>query len=271
MTVAQGVALALHVRTMATFYKVPVILQSETQCHYRLSTWYEGLLAANKSFFAQYRVPLFSSHILDLTTGADIQDEQEILAIGKRYLKELDQLKIWMGLKIHSSQESVWNAFVTMSRVSNRFSLVVSSFPSGLCSSDGGFISMEGLKKIPLILDEGRYFDSSIDCDLENIPNLSSKMSEKLNVIQVNVGNKRILPQSDSVLQKESGACTGVDSNSWGKSTNESETMVARYSKVMQTLHSEYKYSYRSKALLQQQDPSQLSFWDFVDELRSRE
>jgi len=102
--VSGAISMALHVRAMAPHYGVPVILQSETQCQYQLTSWYERLYAANEAFFSHHQEPLFSSHRLDLTMdNANIASEDEILAIACKYLEQLDRLKIWLDLPLSSS------------------------------------------------------------------------------------------------------------------------------------------------------------------------
>jgi len=241
VTVAEAVALTSHIRILARYYGVPVILQSETRCHHRLSTWYDGLLAANKAYFAQHDEALYSSHILDLTH--DVQDDLEILAVGRKFLEELNQIKIWLGLKINSSQQNVLNAFETMSPICRRFSLVVGSFPKEeavlVCPND-----KEKSGEVLLVLDEVSN-ESSPDGDRrsEYVPKLASTSFENFNVVQVNVGGCK---RPSQIHEGTNGTDT---SNNGGAHTQEdravleSEFLMSQYAKVMQSLSSENKYS----------------------------
>jgi fructose-bisphosphate aldolase class II len=53
------VAGALHVRALAEFYGVPVILHTD-HCSKALLPWFDGLLEANEEYFAKHGEPLFS-------------------------------------------------------------------------------------------------------------------------------------------------------------------------------------------------------------------
>merc|ERR1711939_877301 len=61
------VAGALHVRALAEFYGVPVILHTD-HCAKSLLPWFDGLLEANEEYFAKHGEPLFTSHMLDLSS-----------------------------------------------------------------------------------------------------------------------------------------------------------------------------------------------------------
>ena len=81
-----SVALALHVRTMAPYYGIPVILHSD-HCAKKLLPWFDGMLEADEAYFAQYGVPLFSSHMLDLSEEPD----EENIAICVQYFKKMGE------------------------------------------------------------------------------------------------------------------------------------------------------------------------------------
>ena len=81
---AGAVALALHVRTMAPYYGIPVILHSD-HCAKKLLPWFDAMIDANEVYFAQYGEPLFSSHMLDLSEEPD----EENIAICVQYFKKM--------------------------------------------------------------------------------------------------------------------------------------------------------------------------------------
>lgn len=60
---AGSVALALHVRALAPFYGIPVVLHSD-HCAKKLLPWFDGMLEADEAYFAQYGEPLYSSHMV---------------------------------------------------------------------------------------------------------------------------------------------------------------------------------------------------------------
>tara|TARA_B110000971_G_scaffold168251_1_gene172601 strand:+ start:173 stop:634 length:462 start_codon:yes stop_codon:yes gene_type:complete len=68
--VAGTVALALHVRSVARSYGIPVLLHSD-HCAKSLLPWFDGMLSANEEYFAHNSEPLFSSHMLDLSEESD--------------------------------------------------------------------------------------------------------------------------------------------------------------------------------------------------------
>eukprot|EP01083_Nonionella_stella_P318420 1163883_1 len=63
---AGSVALAYHVRAVAKYYGIPVVLHSD-HCAKKLLPWFDGMIAANKNFYENFGEPLFSSHMLDLS------------------------------------------------------------------------------------------------------------------------------------------------------------------------------------------------------------
>ena len=83
---AGSVALAMHVRAMAPYYGIPVILHTD-HCAKKLTPWFDGMLEANEVNFAQFGEPLFSSHMLDLSEEPD----DENIAICAQYLKRMGE------------------------------------------------------------------------------------------------------------------------------------------------------------------------------------
>ncbi len=64
--VAGAVAGAKHVHTMAKEYGIPVIMHTD-HCAKKLLPWIDGLLDAGEEFYKENGVPLYSSHMLDLS------------------------------------------------------------------------------------------------------------------------------------------------------------------------------------------------------------
>jgi fructose-bisphosphate aldolase class II len=135
---AGSVAGALHVRAMAKYYGVPVILHSD-HCAKKLLPWMDGMLDANEAYFAQYGEPLFSSHMLDLSEEPD----EENIAICKKYFERMAKMKIWMEMeigitggeedgvnnedvdpeKLYTSPEQVYAVYEELSKVGPMFSI----------------------------------------------------------------------------------------------------------------------------------------------------
>jgi len=133
-----AVALALHVRAMAPFYGIPVIMHSD-HCAKKLLPWFDGMLEADEIYFQQYGVPLFSSHMLDLSEEPD----EENIAICVEYFKKMAPMKIWLEMeigitggeedgvnnedidpeKLYTSPEQVYSVYEALSPISDMFSI----------------------------------------------------------------------------------------------------------------------------------------------------
>lgn len=94
-SVGGAVALAHHVRAVAPYYNVPVVIHSD-HCAKKLLPWMDGMLDANEKYFKEHGVPLFSSHMLDLS---EEMDEENIETCAK-YFKRMAACKIFMEMEI---------------------------------------------------------------------------------------------------------------------------------------------------------------------------
>jgi fructose-bisphosphate aldolase class II len=135
---AGSVALALHVRAVAPYYGVPVILHSD-HCAKKLLPWFDGMLEADEAYFAQYGEPLFSSHMLDLSEEPD----EENIAICVEYFKKMAPMKIWLEMeigitggeedgvnnedvdpeKLYTSPEQVYSVYEALAPIGDMFSI----------------------------------------------------------------------------------------------------------------------------------------------------
>jgi len=135
---AGSVALALHVRTMAPYYGVPVVLHSD-HCAKNLLPWFDGMLAADEEFYAQYGEPLFSSHMLDLSEEPD----EDNIAICVQYFERMAKMKIWLEMeigitggeedgvnnesvdpeKLYTTPEQVYSVYEALSKIGPMFSI----------------------------------------------------------------------------------------------------------------------------------------------------
>mmetsp|Transcript_25828 Transcript_25828/g.31323 ORF Transcript_25828/g.31323 Transcript_25828/m.31323 type:complete len:442 (-) Transcript_25828:95-1420(-) len=93
--VAGCVAGALHVRALAELYGVPIILHSD-HCAKKLLPWFDGMLEANEEYYAKNGVPLFSSHMLDLSE----EPIEENLEICKEYLARMDKIDLLLEMEL---------------------------------------------------------------------------------------------------------------------------------------------------------------------------
>ncbi len=92
-----GVAGATHVHALAKAYGVSVILHTD-HCAKKLLPWVDGLLDASESFYKSQGMPLYSSHMLDLSEEP-IEENIEICATYfKRMAKMGMTLEIELGV-----------------------------------------------------------------------------------------------------------------------------------------------------------------------------
>ena len=135
---AGAVALAMHVRTMAPYYGIPVVLHSD-HCAKKLLPWFDAMIAADEEYFAQYGEPLYSSHMLDLSEEPD----EDNIAICVQYMERLAKMKIWLEMeigitggeedgvnnedvdpeKLYTSPEQVYAVYEVLSKIGPMFSI----------------------------------------------------------------------------------------------------------------------------------------------------
>ena len=133
-----GISGAIHVHTMAKAYGVPVILHTD-HCAKKLLPWIDGLLSAGEQFYAEKKMPLYSSHMLDLSE----EDIKENVEITVKYLERMHKIGMTIEMelgvtggeedgvdntdidssKLYTQPEEVSYAYEEMSKVSNRFTV----------------------------------------------------------------------------------------------------------------------------------------------------
>jgi len=94
-SIAGSIAGALHVRTMAEVYGVPVVLHTD-HCAAKLLPWVDGVLTAGEAYFAKNGEPLFSSHMLDLSE----EPLEHNLEICRKYLTRMAKLKMTLEIEL---------------------------------------------------------------------------------------------------------------------------------------------------------------------------
>lgn len=133
-----SVAAAIHVRQMAKYYGVPVIMHSD-HCAKKLLPWFDGMLAADEEYFAKFGEPLFSSHMLDLSE----EPLDYIVEVCEKYLTRMAKIDCWLetevGLtggeedgvdnsnvdesKLYTQPEQVHRIWASLSKISPMFSI----------------------------------------------------------------------------------------------------------------------------------------------------
>jgi fructose-bisphosphate aldolase class II len=91
--IAGGISGAKHVHELAKLYGATVILHTD-HCAKNLLPWIDGLLDASEAHYAAHGIPLFSSHMIDLSE----EPIDENIEICKSYLARMS--KIGMTLEI---------------------------------------------------------------------------------------------------------------------------------------------------------------------------
>jgi len=137
-SIAGATAAALHIRTVAKAYGVPVVLHSD-HCAEKLLPWFDGMLDADEAYFKQHGEALFSSHMLDLSE----EPNEKNIATCVKYLKRMAPLGIWLEMeigitggeedgvdntgvdnsKLYTQPEDVYEVFDAFSKVSPNFSI----------------------------------------------------------------------------------------------------------------------------------------------------
>ncbi len=136
--IAGAIAGAKHIHELAKVYQVPVILHTD-HCAKKLLPWIDGLLEAGEKFYAENGVPLYSSHMLDLSE----EPLKENIEICKKYLTRMSKigmtLEIELGItggeedgvdnsnvnnnKLYTQPEEVAFAYEELSIISHRFTI----------------------------------------------------------------------------------------------------------------------------------------------------
>ncbi len=133
-----GISGAHHVHQVAAAYGASVILHTD-HCAKKLLPWIDGLLDAGEDFHKVNGIPLYSSHMIDLSE----ESIEENIEICKRYLERMSKLdmtlEIELGItggeedgvdnsdvdssKLYTQPEEVAYAYEELMKVSNRFTI----------------------------------------------------------------------------------------------------------------------------------------------------
>ncbi|WP_025763844.1 class II fructose-bisphosphate aldolase [Dyadobacter tibetensis] len=136
--IAGGISGAQHVHQMAALYGVPVILHTD-HCAKKLLPWIDGLLDAGEKHFDQFGVPLYSSHMLDLSE----EPIEENIEICSKYFERMAKMgmtiEIELGVtggeedgvdntgidssKMYTQPEEVAYAYEELSKISPNFTI----------------------------------------------------------------------------------------------------------------------------------------------------
>jgi fructose-bisphosphate aldolase class II len=141
--IAGSVAGALHVRTVAALYGVPVILHTD-HCSKAWLPWFDGMLEANEKYYKQHGEPLFSSHMLDLSE----EPLEENIHLCKQYMERMAKidmtLEMELGItggeedgvdnsnvdssRLYTQPEEVWQTYQALASVPNAKFTIAAAF-----------------------------------------------------------------------------------------------------------------------------------------------
>ena len=133
---------ALHVRSLAKHYGASVNLHTD-HCAKKLLPWVDGLLDYGEDFYKKHKIPLFSSHMIDLSE----ENLEENITTCKKYMQRMHKidmtLEIELGItggeedgvdnsnidinKLYTQPEEVAYAYEELIKISNRF-IIAASF-----------------------------------------------------------------------------------------------------------------------------------------------
>jgi fructose-bisphosphate aldolase, class II len=128
-----SIAGAMHVHTMAKAYGVPVILHTD-HCAKKLLPWIDGLLTASEEFFKLRGMPLYSSHMLDLSE----ESLEENIEICEKYFARMAKMGMTLEIELGvtgGEEDGVDNTDVDSSRLYTQPSEVAYSYEKLLAIS----------------------------------------------------------------------------------------------------------------------------------------
>ena len=137
-TIAGGISGAIHVHQMAELYGASIILHTDHAAK-KLLPWIDGLLDAGEEFYAEHGIPLYSSHMIDLSE----EPIEENIEICKKYLERMSKidmtLEIELGVtggeedgvdntnidssKLYTQPEEVAYAYEELMKISDKFTI----------------------------------------------------------------------------------------------------------------------------------------------------
>ena len=127
------VAGAMHVHVMAKAYGVPVILHTD-HCAKKLLPWIDGLLTASEEFFKLRGMPLYSSHMLDLSE----EPLEENIEICSEYFERMAKMGMTLEIELGvtgGEEDGVDNTDVDSARLYTQPSEVAYSYEKLLAIS----------------------------------------------------------------------------------------------------------------------------------------
>ena len=140
-SIAGAISLAEHVHRLAEMYDARVILHTD-HCPRKALPWLDGLLDAGEAYYRLHGKPLYSSHMIDLST----EPIEQNIETCKRYLERMSKmgmtLEFELGItggeedgvdhsgvaseRLYTQPEDVAYAYSELMKVSDRFTVAAS-------------------------------------------------------------------------------------------------------------------------------------------------
>jgi fructose-bisphosphate aldolase class II len=113
--IAGAVAGAKHIHHLAKAYNIPVILHTD-HCSKNKLPWIDGLLDEGEAFYKENGIPLYSSHMIDLSE----ESLEENINICKTYLERMHKLDMTLEIELGitgGEEDGVDNSDVDVSKL----------------------------------------------------------------------------------------------------------------------------------------------------------
>lgn len=162
-----SVVAARYVHEVSDSYEVPILLNTD-HASKKLLPWVDGMIGYGEHHFKQHNVPLFTSHMIDLSE----EPLKENIEICKRYLDKLTKLDMYLEIelgvtggeedgvdntgiessKLYTQPEEVAYAYEEMMKVSDHF-VIAASF-----GNVHGVYKLGNVKLEPIILRKSQEY-----------------------------------------------------------------------------------------------------------------
>ena len=168
--IAGGISGAMHVHEMAKAYKASVILHTD-HCARKLLPWIDGLLEAGEKHYKMHGIPLYSSHMIDLSDEPILDNIETCKIYLERMSKIGMTLEIELGVtggeedgvdntnidssKLYTQPEEVAYAYEELMKVSDKFTIAAAF------GNVHGVYRPGNVKLTPIILDNSQKFVQS--------------------------------------------------------------------------------------------------------------
>jgi fructose-bisphosphate aldolase, class II len=88
-----SIAAAQFIRAVAPLYNIPVIVHTD-HCRTAELGWLDGMLDMDEAYFESNGEPLFSSHMIDLSS----ENKAANIAVTTQYFKRMAPLNLWLEM-----------------------------------------------------------------------------------------------------------------------------------------------------------------------------